>query len=473
MRSISGLNQGAAAEPAGSVLTVDITWVARGLRLIEVASTLTLAGVSYWLSFVPLLFTESRHGFLTTGAIVGMLFFSLWTAWKVFSSLNGCVSLQTALGLSVFAVVLSTYIGAQYFESPHENGYEINIGLTGAMLLLTLASLAANRIINRASVGENAIRIGLLLRDVDWSVTHHRPSPQKPALGMLYGLLAIALLTLTAFTPEPIRSARVFLYLGGMTCLFRARVAFQPTVGALREADTRALVLFLRSFYSDQKFNEKDQVHVMTAPFDFSLEHRLAEHFNRHLGPVIAVAKPEPVEQILGAARVPLSNDEWQFKVKRWMKEAQLIMLMSGQTWGVEWEMRQVIQSGLTHKLIILFPERPKENMWVQFWRFFGLKRSLENQSADDRLEHLLEACEGTPWSRCMQEVWNLTRRDAVMARDLRTLVLRPGSKAWLVHSRSPVRTSYHFAMLLSFLKVRKAATGSARNSIITISSPR
>ena len=73
----------------------------------------------------------------------------------------------------------------------------------------------------------------------------------------------------------------------------------------------------------------------------FSLEARLYYHFSR-FGPFVAIGSSTETVPMVGAARVLLSDDEWQPRVPSWIRDTKLIVMYSGTTHWVNWELRQV-----------------------------------------------------------------------------------------------------------------------------------
>lgn len=74
----------------------------------------------------------------------------------------------------------------------------------------------------------------------------------------------------------------------GFFLLVRARRYFQVSADSLLAADKRSPVLFLQSFADDEKQQFRSSQRAL---LDFSLETRLANHFER-FGPFIAVGSP-------------------------------------------------------------------------------------------------------------------------------------------------------------------------------------
>src|SRR5262249_27073671 len=125
---------------------------------------------------------------------------------------------------------------------------------------------------------------------------------------------------------------------GAWMLIFYARVRFQPDFDKLVSVDTRAQILFLRSF-ADEKISLWNT--QRTSVFEPSLEARIGNYFSL-FGPFIAVGAPKDRVPRLGALRVYLSDNEWQDVVVRWIQEAGVILILIGTTRWVNWEVKAV-----------------------------------------------------------------------------------------------------------------------------------
>jgi hypothetical protein len=141
-------------------------------------------------------------------------------------------------------------------------------------------------------------------------------------------------------------------------------------------ADGRAPVVYLRSFAVDPT----------PASAGGSVEDAVVERLWLH-GPVVAAARPvrsrrlgEPREEVmdgqrvlvwrrgrvvwwrtaplapLGAARAWLTSADWQRTVLWWLEQAQLVVVVLGNTGGLAWELHHVARLGLQDRLVIVVP---------------------------------------------------------------------------------------------------------------------
>jgi TM2 domain len=116
----------------------------------------------------------------------------------------------------------------------------------------------------------------------------------------------------------------------------------------LLETDPRRPVLYLRSFEADSKIVLRPDGfwNKATMLFDymvtFSPEQELAEIMNQ-VGQMIAIGKPgEPLPE-LGAARLYVADADWKAKVTDMMERSRLVIIRTGSTPNLEWEIEQAI----------------------------------------------------------------------------------------------------------------------------------
>ena len=241
--------------------------------------------------------------------------------------------------------------------------------------------------------------------------------PVDRTRGFLYLLGAISLIAGLFLLPElPFGLGMLLAVLGGAAvfiALFRAKQYLQVSADSLLGRDKRPPVLFLRSFSDDPKVNAAAGIghEGLAQLIDFSVETRLANHFMR-FGPFIAVGSPqEPVPQI-GAARVKLSDAEWQAAVTTWMETSSAIVMYAGTTHWVGWELKRIVEGGFSGKLIILFPPvLPFPGFWQSAW--------LKKQKDDilKRFEHTKAAFAGTKW----EDAWDVAEPETIVCARLAT----------------------------------------------------
>jgi len=145
-----------------------------------------------------------------------------------------------------------------------------------------------------------------------------------------------------------------FIALVGVAALGAlARRNYALRANRVLELDNRRPILFLRSFVDDKvwlwgkglfgKFRRKT--------IDEAIE-RLA----RRLGPFVAIANPNTQLPRLGAAQAYFSNDTWQNAIARWVRTAQMIVMVAGRTEGLRWELDHILADEGQAKLVIFLP---------------------------------------------------------------------------------------------------------------------
>ena len=256
---------------------------------------------------------------------------------------------------------------------------------------------------------------------MEWERRKHRPprsggKPVNRALGLLFLLIATGLIACQLLLPElPFGLAMLTGLIGGAVvfiALFRAKQYLQVSADSLLGKDKRPPILFLRSFSDDPTVNAAAGLthEGLAQLIDFSVETRLANHF-MDFGPFIAIGSPQETVPQIGAARVKLSDDEWQAAVTNWMETSSVIVMYAGTTHWVGWELQRIVEGGFTDKLIILFPPvLPFPGFWQTSW----LKRQKANIAA--RFQRLKAAFAGTKWA----DGWEVTAPETIICARLK-----------------------------------------------------
>ncbi len=200
-----------------------------------------------------------------------------------------------------------------------------------------------------------------------------RPSPQetvpfrnKPAfwstIGIAFMLTALpvslavstgAILVIEAFWPDSVPTGALawsaFLITGSPLLVFGTR--FLNRARQMRVAaetldtlnDTRAPVLYLRTFSDDGKLAESPELARINPLAVSTREENLVEAL-QGIGPVIAIGRPGEPLPPLGAERIYIDDNAWQQKVIDLMQNAKLVVLMLGKGGGLWWEIEQAFR---------------------------------------------------------------------------------------------------------------------------------
>jgi hypothetical protein len=160
---------------------------------------------------------------------------------------------------------------------------------------------------------------------------------------------------------------RLLLHLA-KACRLKARRLTLRTAADVLEGDTRAPVLFLRSFEAEQVPLKGARVPWFLRAFDpgseyGTLEEMIAQSLT-YIGPVVAFADPSRADTPIGAARWRLDHDEWQRFVEQQIQAAGLIVIGLGQTAGLRWEVNAVRRiPGALEKTIFVCPPDSAQSM--------------------------------------------------------------------------------------------------------------
>lgn len=158
----------------------------------------------------------------------------------------------------------------------------------------------------------------------------------------------------------------------GVRLLRAGKKARERPADELLMRDKRAPVLYLRSFCFDDVSAETT---ITSSAFGVPLATRLPEiklstyegtlaGILKKIGPCIAVGLPGTTQQVLGFSRLELAEDKWQIAVKELMKEAALVLICSGESSGVRWELEQAAELVAPEKLVILITSNTMQDWW-------------------------------------------------------------------------------------------------------------
>jgi hypothetical protein len=132
--------------------------------------------------------------------------------------------------------------------------------------------------------------------------------------------------------------------------LLRAKRYTAPTALALLERDPRPPVLYFRSFTAD-RVTAKGVVFSSW----FSEEEQLARVL-RGVGPFVAIGQPGEVLPALGAARLYVGDAEWRRVVAQLTARAAVVLLRTGASPGLVWELENAVRRLRPEQLVLLVP---------------------------------------------------------------------------------------------------------------------
>jgi hypothetical protein len=381
-------------------------------------------------------------------------------SWNIYVALL-LLGVPSLLGALWGGAYLRAHLGRDGFSSIGPMLMFVLFMVTGCSSLMALVALVRLQLARLPSGG---MRLAHLLRDPAFQ---GRGGPRLPAqnakAGIAYIAGALAILIgggminrFAAMLGDSIGIFSPVSLTAGYGALIVARQCFQPCFDTVQSSDQRAPVLFLRSFFDDVRMDGKKGERAL---LDFSLEARLANHFNQ-FGPFIAVGAPREAnadlgaKTHLGAVRVQLADSEWQEKVEGWMDDSAFIVCMVGWSHWVTWEMKTVMERRHTDKLLLVFPDT-------------ALRGQSQTYDVEDRLARVHEALQGTAWEEA------ITAMGA--PRNIRCLSLGPQGRVTAIVSRSRTRSAYELSALVGhaeLLGLYGAATPEAETVVAGATDP-
>ena len=430
---------------------IDVSGVASPLRVLNWATLgLFLVGLEGSLGVL----TSLPHTILSdpSGALpllVMLLFFCylMWIGWNFAPGVYAIYERRAIIAIVIATVVFSIFALFFIVSLKSTDNQSTVLGAAGYSCYAVMGFIAIAVLLHFRRF--RLYQMDMYLRDVFRSsfLLSSKKIARLPAQrrnrGIAYLVAGLAWLVAMDFLPTELLPANVQAQIGkisifGFLFLAYARQCFQPSFDSIMAADHRPPVLFLRSFADDGKMETVGAANSLgdSLLLDFSLESRLAKHFST-VGPFIAVGSPLEAAKgkfvpHLGAARATVSDVDWQSAVLGWIDSAAIVLCMAGTTHWFGWELTQVVQTGNTHKLVLIFPDKVKVS--------FKKKRQADLAA---RWQNVLLAFQGTPWQSTLQDL-------SSSVEELRCLVFGPNGQVITFTSKQRSRDSHHVATLLA-----------------------
>jgi hypothetical protein len=121
----------------------------------------------------------------------------------------------------------------------------------------------------------------------------------------------------------------------------------------LGRPDSRRPILYLRSFLLDDRINHRSFSERFLGAYPSDTAEQAITKTLRKTGPTIAIGRPDERLPPLGAARFYVSHDRWQQKVQDVAAEAQFVVLATGTTEGLRWEVSHLVATVPPQKIIL------------------------------------------------------------------------------------------------------------------------
>lgn len=406
---------------AAPTRTIDISDIAGPLQWLTMANpVLAVAGIVYPAALIGE-FVRGKD--IALPLLMAAPFeIAALIAWRNRNGVDALTRRFTASSLLVIAAFYTLITGA---------AISVDVFQIWACAMLGAAGLSVITLRTRVIPGSTVPLSEIIRRP---SGKRAKTRRRRPVVGSVLIVMGLVLILVAAFR-DPGHAGFLYapLYLVvGPALLMLARGCFEPIADDLLSTDNRPPIVFLRAFADDETANP---LNLRSSLLDFSIEDRLAAHFNA-FGPFVAIGAPGKKNPTIGAARAFLSDAEWQARVKGWIDRASAILWSAGGTTWVFWELEQIINAGKVGQLIIVFPRR------------------IEDPAA--RLNQLVTVFAGTPWATALAAIEKPSH--------LRAIQFRPDGGLNLVTADTRNRNSYHLAVLIAHLGLRTPGALQADN---------
>ena len=145
--------------------------------------------------------------------------------------------------------------------------------------------------------------------------------------------------------------------------------------------DKRAPIVYLRPFDTDGA--ETDTAwssRLRQSPWEKYITHeeRMARAL-RTIGPFVAIGDPTEELPLLGAARVYSADDGWQMTVDELTARAAIVLLQTGDSDGLAWEVHHVVELGAPERVILALPLAGKRNGRSRPERYDAFRRKFND----------------------------------------------------------------------------------------------
>lgn len=165
----------------------------------------------------------------------------------------------------------------------------------------------------------------------------------------------------------------VFVVLS-LRALTKAKRLAALSVAKSRSFDARSPVLLLRSFRDDmtplgRTTDSRAWMRSIIHRHYFTLEEAAEDELSSY-GPVIAIGRPGETLPPAGAAREYVSNEAWRGRIKAFIAEARLIVVILGGGDGLEFEYRALAELQALPRVIVVFPPLDEGTLNARWGRF-------------------------------------------------------------------------------------------------------
>jgi hypothetical protein len=447
-------------QDGSNIRVIDITHAARPWRWVRVADYVMVILCTYL--FISLLISEITgphsvfRSLVFTPLMIGAVALNLYAGWMIM----GVISLRhhwiaTLALLLLLPLGLLMFVGGvNILQGTADNDEAVKRGIMSAgmgvfIFIAALAGIVGFLRVRRSKIADLNTSLKDFLAEIERLGCEYPPPSRLPprdrTRGLVSGFGGLGILSGLAAVPDIASGSFSYVAPVGWYLLLRSRAYFQPDFEHLIAADTRKPIIFLRSFADDRvaRFAVSERTFI-----DFSLESRLADYFH-DFGPFIAVASTKKAGLELGAARVQLSDDEWQAKVLNWMETSSVIVLFAGLTPWVNWELKEAVTGHRAAKLMVIFPASRRRHWWRR-----------GPTDPERRLDAIRQDLADTVWSAGLNALDH--------PKTIRAITLAPSGQITVIRSRTRLRDSYHLAaMVAHFLILKNQPAGSGTQGAV------
>lgn len=231
--------------------------------------------------------------------------------------------------------------------------------------------------------------------------------PRRPVRGTVYkvagwlmlaasGLLGFAGISIgTEETPGSLVLAVVLLFAFGGMLVIRGKKHSVIRGEELLRQDARPPILYLRSFNDETGDNRVKgflgeslfgrQMALGTSAWAPREQEELAALMNK-IGPYVAIGRPgEPLPE-LGAARLYVSDEEWQRVVGELIGRAKLVLVRAGRTEGLRWEVGELARRLSPTQLLFILPSSSQDYEQFRSWANRILSGALPEKLPKEKL---------------------------------------------------------------------------------------
>jgi hypothetical protein len=195
------------------------------------------------------------------------------------------------------------------------------------------------------------------------------PDPSKARTFRVIAWLFIGAAIILAISFPPLELVMIVPVYLGYTCFRRAKKFAVGSGETAIAKDTRPPILYLRSFQDEEKestllgplknvaaSNRKNLARGV--PTSGIREQDALGHVFRKVGPYVALGRPGEKLPELGSAKLYVPDESWQNTIRDFSARSKLIIFRAGQTEGLQWELKELVDKVDPLKVAMILPVR-------------------------------------------------------------------------------------------------------------------